>query len=69
MEIVELVNAAAGILFSTACTGTCVILVITILNKILKIDKLDSTIIKLLIAFMVIWVIDIVLYIYLVITT
>lgn len=68
MEIVELVNAAASILFSTACTGTCVILVITILNKILKIDKLDSTIIKLLIAFMIIWVIDIILYIYLVIT-
>ena len=68
MEIVELVNAAAGILFSTACTGTCIILVITILNKILKIDKLDSTIIKLLIVFMVMWVMDIILYIYLVIT-
>lgn len=67
MKITELINAAAGILFSTACTGTCIILIIVILSKIFKKERLDSAIIGLMTAFTVMWVIDIILYVYLVI--
>lgn len=69
MRIVELINAAAGTLFSTACTGTCIILIIIILNRIFNIQKFNSAILGLMTAFTVIWAIDIILYVYLVVMT
>lgn len=62
-----LVNAFAIILFSAACTGTCGIFILFLITKIFNIDKLNSTIRKMLVFFIIILIIDILLYGYLVI--
>lgn len=67
MGVSELVNAFAIILFSAACTGTCGIFVLFLITKIFNIDKLDSTMKKLVIFFIILFIIDILLYIYIVI--